>query len=116
LSDLLGIRAGEGMLTALLKRGIYNAVQRAGYFVVPYIAPDYVELSGGDLVTLIENGEGEEMPDTFGDAHLMIEIGMSIAMGNGRYEASEIRQLSYILERNFVFTELEIRALTALKE
>jgi uncharacterized tellurite resistance protein B-like protein len=115
LGNLLGIRSEKGVVTSLLKRGIYNAAKRAGYLVVPYIMPEYVEVSGDDLVTLIDDTPGEALSSSFADAHLLVELGMSIAMGNGRYEQSEIRQLSYVLERNFVFTELEIRALTALK-
>jgi uncharacterized tellurite resistance protein B-like protein len=78
--------------------------------------PEYVEVSGEELVTLIDDDPGGELSPSFADAHLLLELGMSIAMGNGRYEPSEIRQLSYVLEMNFAFTELEIRALTALKE
>jgi uncharacterized tellurite resistance protein B-like protein len=115
LGNLLGIRSEKGVVTSLLKRGIYNAAKRAGYLVVPYILPEYAEVSGDDLVTLIDDAPGETLSSSFADAHLLVELGMSIAMGNGRYEPSEIRQLSYVLERNFAFTELEIRALTALK-
>jgi hypothetical protein len=72
-------------------------------------------VSGDDPVTLIEDEPREVLSPSFTDAHLLVELGMSIAMGNGNYELSEVRQMSYVLERNFVFTELEIRALTALK-
>ena len=116
LGNLLGIRSGKDVVTTLWKRGIHNAAKRAGYLVVPYILPEYFEMSGADLVTLIDDDPDEALSPSFEDAHLLVELGMSIAMGNGRYEPSEIRQLSYVLERNFVFTELEIRALTALKE
>jgi uncharacterized tellurite resistance protein B-like protein len=116
LGNLLGIRSEKGVVTALLKRGIYNAAKRAGYLVVPYIMPEYVEISGDELVTLIDDAPGEALSPSFADAHLLVELGMSIAMGNGRYEPSEIRQLSYVLEKNFTFTGLEVRALTALKE
>jgi uncharacterized tellurite resistance protein B-like protein len=116
LGNLLGIRLEMSVVTTLLKRGIYNAAKRAGYLVVPHIMPEYVEVSGDDLVTLIDDNPSEALSPSFADAHLLVELGMSIAMGNGHYEASEIRQLSYVLEKNFVFTELEIRALTALKE
>ena len=115
LGNLLGIRLEKGVVTSLLKRGIYNAAKRAGYLVVPHIMPEYVEVSGDDPVTLIDDAPREVISPSFADANLLVELGMSIAMGNGRYEPSEIRQLSYVLERNFVFTELEIRALTALK-
>ncbi|MDR1134061.1 MAG: TerB family tellurite resistance protein [Synergistaceae bacterium] len=116
LGNLLGIRSEDGVRSPFLKRGIYNAAKRAGYLVVPYIMPEYVEVSGDDPVTLIEDDPREALSPSFADAHLLVELGMSIAMGNGRYEPSEIRQLSYVLERNFDFTELEIRALTALKK
>ncbi|MDR1578757.1 MAG: TerB family tellurite resistance protein [Synergistaceae bacterium] len=116
LGNLLGIRSGKGVITTLLKRGLFSAAKRAGYIVVPYILPEYVEVSGDSLVTLIDDEPGEVFSPSFADAHLLVELGMAVAMGNGRYEPSEIRQLSYTLEMNFVFTELEIRALTALKE
>ncbi|MDR0651898.1 MAG: hypothetical protein LBG12_01190 [Synergistaceae bacterium] len=116
LGNLLGVRSEKGAVTSLLKRGIYNAAKRTGYLVVPYIMPEYVEVSWDDPVTLIEDDPRESLSPSFADAHILVELGMSIAMGNGRCEPSEIRQLSYVLERNFVFTELEIRALTALKE
>ena len=116
LGNLLGIRLEKGVITPLLKRGIYNAAKNAGYLVVPYIIPEYVKISGNDPVTLIDADPRETLSPSFIDAHLLVELGMSIAMGNGRYEPSEIRQLSYVLERNFAFTELEIRALKALKE
>jgi uncharacterized tellurite resistance protein B-like protein len=116
LGNLLGIRSETCVITTLLKRGIYNAAKRAGYLVIPYIIPEYAEISGDDPITLVEDEPGEALSPSFADAHLLLELGMAIAMGNGYCEPSEIRQLSYILERNFIFTELEIRALTALKE
>jgi uncharacterized tellurite resistance protein B-like protein len=116
LGNLLGIRSETCVITTLLKRGIYNAAKRAGYLVIPHIVPEYAEVSGDDPVTLIEDEPRETLSPSFADAHLLLELGMAIAMGNGYCEQSEIRQLSYVLERNFVFTELEIRALTALKE
>jgi uncharacterized tellurite resistance protein B-like protein len=116
LGNLLGIRSGKGTVSPLLKRGIYNAAKRTGYLVLPYIIPEYTEVLGDDLITLIDDIPGEVLSPSFADAHLLLELGMSIAMGNGRYELSEIRQLSYVLEKNFAFTELEIRALTALKK
>jgi uncharacterized tellurite resistance protein B-like protein len=116
LGNLLGIRLGKSVVTSLLKRGIYNAAKRAGYLVVPYMLPEYVEISGDEPVTLVDDVSGETLSPAFADAHMLVELGMSIAMGNGCCEPSEIRQLSYVLEKNFTFTGLEVRALTALKE
>jgi uncharacterized tellurite resistance protein B-like protein len=68
------------------------------------------------VVTIIRQGVEEALSPSFPAAHLLIELGMSIAMGNGQCEPSEIRQLSYVMERNFQFSDIEVRALSALKD
>ena len=115
LGNLLGVSAEGESLSVLVKRGLCNAALRVGFIIVPHILPEYVSISGSDLVTLIRQDEGEALSSLYPMAHLMLELGMSIVMGNGRYELSEIRQLSYVLERNFSLSDLEVRALTALK-
>jgi len=116
LGNLLGINAEGENLTVLVKRGLCNAAKRSGYLVVPHIAPDYVYVSGSDLVTIIAQGPRETLSSSYPAAHLLVQLGMSIAMGNGQCEPSEVRQLSYVLERNFRFSDLEVRAFTALKD
>ena len=115
LGNLLGVAAEGENLTVLVKRGLCNAALRVGYIVVPHILPEYVSVSGDDVVTLIRQDYGEALSGLYPTAHLLIELGMSIVMGNGQYELSEIRQLSYVMERNFNLSDLEVRALTALK-
>jgi hypothetical protein len=116
LGNLLGIRAEGENLTDLPKQSLYKAAKEVGYLVVPNILPEYVEVSGDDVVTIIKINSREELSPLYPSAHLMIELGMCVAMGNGMFEPSEIRQLSYIMERNFDFTDTDIRALTALKD
>ena len=116
LGNLLGVGAEGENLTVLVKRGLCNAALRAGYLIVPHILPEYVSVSGGDMVTLIKQDPGETLSGSYPAAHLLIELGMSIVMSSGSYEHSEIRQLSYVMERNFIFSDLEVRALTALKD
>jgi hypothetical protein len=116
LGDLLGIRAGGESLTALLKLGLYEAAKGAGYRVIPHVLPEYADVSGDDVVTIIKIDPREEFSQFYPAAHLMVELGMSIAMGNGMFEPSEIRQLSYIIEKNFDLTDTDVRALTALKD
>ena len=72
LGNLLGIRSERGAVTSLLKRGIYNAANRAGYLVVPHIMPEYVEVSGDDLVTLIDDDPREVISPSFADANLLV--------------------------------------------
>ena len=115
LGNLLGVSAEGGNLSVLVKRGLCNAALRVGFIIVPHILPEYVSISGDDLVTLIRQNHGEALSSLYPMAHLLLELGMSIVMGNGQYEISEIRQLSYVLERNFSLSDLEVRALTALK-
>jgi len=115
LGNLLGVGAEGESLTVLVKRGLCNAALRVGYIIVPHILPEYVSVSGDDLVTLIRQNYGDTLSSSYPTAHLLIELGMSIVMGNGQYELSEIRQLSYVMERNFTLSDLEVRALTALK-
>ena len=122
LGNLLGVSAGGERLTLLVKRGLCNAALRAGYLVVPNILPEYVPVSGGDMVTMIRLKSGEALSSSYPVAQLLMELGMSIVMGDGNFEpdirqlSSEIRQLSYVMERNFTFSDLEVRALTALKD
>ncbi|MDR1137701.1 MAG: hypothetical protein LBK91_05195 [Synergistaceae bacterium] len=113
LGALLGICAEGENLAAYPKRSLYKAVSGVGYLIVPHILPEYVEVSGDDVVTIIKINPREELSSFYPSAHLMIELGMCIAMGSGM---SEMRQLSYIMERNFDFTDTDIRALTALKD
>jgi hypothetical protein len=115
LGDLLGIGADGENLTALVKMGLCKAARRAGYLVVPHIIPEYVSVSGDDAVTIIRQGVEETLSPSYPTAHLLIELGMSIAMGNGQCEPSEIRQLSYVMERNFAFSDIDVRALSVLK-
>ncbi|MDR3076195.1 MAG: hypothetical protein LBU26_02745 [Synergistaceae bacterium] len=116
LGNLLGIAAEGDSMSVLVKRGLCGAAHRAGYLVIPHIAPEYVDVSGDDVVTIIMQSHGEALSPSYAEAHLLIELGMSIAMGNGQCEPSEIRQLSYVMERNFIFSGLDVRALTALKD
>jgi hypothetical protein len=116
LGNLLGVKAEEEVLAALVRKGLCSAAKRAGYLVVPDIVPEYVSISGSDIITIIRQGYNETLSPSYPSAHLLIELGMSIAMGNGSYELSEIRQLSYVMERNFGFSNIDIRALTALKD
>ncbi|MCL2684665.1 MAG: hypothetical protein FWE55_05425 [Synergistaceae bacterium] len=123
LGNLLGVDAKGHSLTALVKRGLCNAALRAGYLVVPDILPEYVSVSSDDMVTMVRRGQSEVLSGPYPAAQLLMELGMSIVMGNGHNEpsetrqlSSEIRQLSYVMERNFTFSDLEVRALTALKD
>jgi hypothetical protein len=116
LGNLLGIRAEGESLTVRSKLGLYEAAKGAGYLVVPHILPEYVNVSGDDVVTIIKMNPREELSPFYPSAHLMVELGMSIAMGNGMFEPSEIRQLSYIMEINFDFKDADVRMLTALKD
>jgi hypothetical protein len=116
LGNLLGIKAEGDHLTVLVKRGLCNAAKRAGYLVVPYIIPEYAFASGDDVITIIRQDQGESLSPSYPAAHILIELGMAIAMGNGQCEPSEIRQLSYVMERNFHFSDIEVRALAALKD
>jgi hypothetical protein len=115
LGNLLGIKAEGDNIAVLVKRGLCNAAHRAGYLIIPHITPDYVSVSGEDVVTIIRHGSGEPLSLEYPSAHLVLELGMAIAMGNGQCEPSEIRQLSYVMERNFHFSDIDVRALTALK-
>jgi hypothetical protein len=116
LGNLLGIRAEGESLTVSAKLDLYEAAKEAGYLIVPHILPEYVDVSGDDVVTIVKMNPREELSQFYPFAHLMVELGMSIAMGNGMFEHSEIRQLSYVLERNFDFTDTDIRVLTALRD
>jgi hypothetical protein len=116
LGNLLGISADEESLTASAKLGLYEAAKGAGYLLIPHILPEYVDVSGDDAVTIVKMYPREKLSQFYPVAHLMVELGMAIAMGNGMFEPSEIRQLSYIMERNFDFTDTDVRALTALKD
>jgi hypothetical protein len=115
LGNLLGLKAEGDNIAVLVKRGLCNAAYRAGYLVIPHITPDYVPVSGEDVVTIIRQGHSEALSPEYPSAHLVLELGMAIAMGNGQCEPSEIRQLSYVMERNFRFSDIDVRALTALK-
>jgi hypothetical protein len=116
LGNLLGVKADGENLSAIVRRSLCAAALKAGYLIVPNVVPGYVTASGGDVVTIIRQELGETLSPSYPAAHLMIELGMSVAMGNGQCEPSEIRQLSYVLERNFSFSELDVRALTGLKD
>ncbi|MDR2780581.1 MAG: hypothetical protein LBB28_05600 [Synergistaceae bacterium] len=116
LGNLLGIRAEGESLAVPSKLGLYEAAKGAGYLIVPHILPEYVDVSGDDVVTIVKMNPREELSQFYPLAHLMVELGMSVAMGNGMFEPSEIRQLSYIMERNFDFTDMDVRALAALKD
>jgi uncharacterized tellurite resistance protein B-like protein len=116
LGNLLGIRADGERLTVRAKLGLYEAAKGAGYLLVPHILPEYADVSGEEVVTIVKMDQREELSQFYPLAHLMVELGMAIAMGNGMFEPSEIRQLSYVMERNFDFTDTDVRALTALKD
>jgi hypothetical protein len=116
LGNLLGIRAGGESLTVRSKLGLYEAAKGVGYLVVPHVLPEYADVSGDDVVTIMKINPREELSQFYPLAHLMVELGMSVAMGNGMFEPSEIRQLSYIMEKNFDLTDTDVRALTTLKD
>ena len=116
LGNLLGVRAEGENLTAIVRRSLCASALKAGYLIVPNVVPEYVSASGGDVVTIIRQELGETLSPSYPAAHLIIELGMAVAMGNGQCEPPEIRQLSYVLERNFSFSELDVRALTGLKD
>jgi hypothetical protein len=116
LGNLLGIRVDGESLTVMSKLVLHEAAKGAGYLIVPHVLPEYVDVSGDDVVTIVKMNPREELSQFYPSAHLMVELGMSIAMGNGMFEPSEIRQLSYVMEVNFDFTDTDIRALTALKD
>jgi uncharacterized tellurite resistance protein B-like protein len=101
-------------LSVSLRRGIRRATWKKGYATIPDIVISD-SISCDDEITLVPVNENEKFSPFFETAHLMIELGISIAMADGKAGRSEIRQLSYIMERNFVFTELDIRTLTVLK-
>jgi hypothetical protein len=115
LGGLLGIGI-SGDLDVQDKRDLADAAMEAGYLIIPDILPDYAYVSSDDVVTIVRACPGDSLSLSYEAAHLMLELGMAITMGNGMCEPSEIRQLSYVMERNFTFTDLDVRALTALKD
>jgi hypothetical protein len=116
LGDLLGVHIASGSLDVSDKRGLTEAALETGYLIVPDITPDYVFASSDDVVTIVRADKADGLSPSYESAHLTLELGMAVSMGNGRAEQSEIRQLSYVMERNFSFTDLDVRALTALKD
>ncbi|MDR3280739.1 MAG: hypothetical protein LBT23_09505 [Synergistaceae bacterium] len=115
LGDLLGVHV-TGSLDVSGKRSVAEAAMDSNFLIVPDIMPDYVFASSDDLVTIVRFDKDDDLSVSYEAAHLTLELGMAISMGNGHAEPSEIRQLSYVLERNFSFTDLDVRALSALKD
>jgi uncharacterized tellurite resistance protein B-like protein len=114
LGSLLGVSTGEN-LSLSVRQNISVAANNALNLIVPDIARE--PISGVDsVVTLVPIKSGELLSPLYAKKHLMIELGMAVAGNGGKAGEPEIVQLSYIMEQHFRFTELEIRALTALKD
>jgi uncharacterized tellurite resistance protein B-like protein len=115
LSCLLGLKP-EGAFTMGLLNDTAIAAKNAGFLIVPDIARDPIRSDGENIVTLVPIGENEFLSQYYMTAHLTVELGIAIALSDGAISESEMTQLSFIMERNFDFTGLDIRALSALKD
>ncbi|MDR3322350.1 MAG: TerB family tellurite resistance protein [Synergistaceae bacterium] len=105
----------EGKLSRETRREIAFAAGRAGYLVVPDITRESLDDSAA-LSTLVKVEPGDSLSELYQTEHLAIELGIAIAMSDGKVHPRETVQLSYVMERHFKFTDLEIRALRALKD
>jgi uncharacterized tellurite resistance protein B-like protein len=115
LAGLLSLKAGwESSLPT--RAEVSLAAREAGYIIVPDIVREPLRTGKEEIVTLVPVFEGESLSQGYPIAHLLIELGVAVALADGRADDVEIVQLSYVMEKRFRFTELEIRALTALKD
>jgi uncharacterized tellurite resistance protein B-like protein len=115
LCRLLGLEA-EGASTIDLRRETALSAKNAGFLIVPDIVHDPVYGEDENMITLVPIGEDEFSSPSYMIAHLTVELGMITALSDGAISESEMIQLSFIMERHFDFTELDIRALSALKD
>jgi uncharacterized tellurite resistance protein B-like protein len=115
LAGFLGVRAGWE--SSLPTRAEVNlAAREAGYVIVPDIVREPLRLDREETVTLVPFFEKESLSPNYPLTHLLIELGVAVAFADGRADDREIVQLSYVMEKHFRFTKLEVRALTALKD
>jgi uncharacterized tellurite resistance protein B-like protein len=114
LSASFGLKY-EGKLSREARREVAFAAGRTGYLIVPDITREPVDDSEA-FFTLVRVEPGDSLSELYQTEHLAIELGIAIAMSDGNVHTREIVQLSYVMERHFKFTNLEIRALRALKD
>lgn len=113
LCDLLGL-AQENGLSSSLKENLSVAINDSGYLIVPdvmerNVPPDY-------FMTLVPIEGAARTSSRYAIMHLLIELGMAMVLQNGTARKTAVYQLSYMMEKNFDFSSLDISALTALKE
>jgi uncharacterized tellurite resistance protein B-like protein len=114
LCGSLGIAAG-GAFPIGVRQEICIAAQNAGNLIIPDIVREPVS-NADDIITLVPINHNDSLTPLYAKKHLLIELGMAIATSDGKIENYEIIQLSYVMEKHFSFTDLEIRALRALKD
>jgi uncharacterized tellurite resistance protein B-like protein len=114
LCGSLDIAAGEAFPIDM-RQEICIAAQNAGSLIIPDIVREPVS-GADDIITLVPIYNNDSLTPLYAKKHLLIELGMAIAGSDGKIENYEIIQLSYVMEKHFSFTDLEIRAFTALKD
>ncbi|MDR0616048.1 MAG: TerB family tellurite resistance protein [Synergistaceae bacterium] len=114
LCGLLGMPPG-GPFTLARRQEIRASAQNAANLIVPDIAREPAP-DADEIIALVPINDGDSLTALYAKKHLFIELGMAIAWSGGPPGDYEIVQLSYAMEKHFSFTDLEIRALTALKD
>ncbi|MDR3255556.1 MAG: hypothetical protein LBT31_08300 [Synergistaceae bacterium] len=114
LCALFGVEC-KGRLSVDERRNLASLAASAGYLIVPDITREPIDDSEVQA-TLVPILPDDSLSQIYRIAHLVIELGIAIAMSDGKVGTREIVQLSYVMERHFKFTGLEIRALRALKD
>ena len=116
LCGMIGMSLPDaGVLPPALRREISEAAQTSGSLVVPDIARECA-VSTPDVIMVVPVRRDDALTPLYAKKHLLVELGMAIARSDGCVDDCEVVQLSYVMERHFSFTDLEIRALTALKD
>jgi uncharacterized tellurite resistance protein B-like protein len=113
LCNLLGIGAGDFSLSK--RQEISVAAHKSSNLIVPEIARN-TALNADSIITLVPIEQNDSLTPLYARKHLMIELGVAVAASDGKVEDYEIIQLSFAMETHFKFTELEVRAFTALKD
>ncbi|MDR1514595.1 MAG: TerB family tellurite resistance protein [Synergistaceae bacterium] len=111
---ILGI-AADGEFSLFQKQDISVSAQGRGSLIVPDIARE-TAVNAGSVVAVVPIEQNDALTPLYAIKHLLVELGLAIAGSDGCVLDYEIVQLSYAMEKHFSFTNLEIRALRALKD
>jgi uncharacterized tellurite resistance protein B-like protein len=116
LCGQLGISVkAPGDLPLSEKQDISVAAQMSGNLIVPDISRARAVIAS-DVIAVVPINRDDALTPLYAKKHLLVELGLAIAGSDGCVDDYEVVQLSYVMEKHFSFTDLEIRALTALKD